>query len=66
MDFKKIGVNTRNWVDSTQDVDYWTVLLNAALNLRVSQAMELVMIPNILLCYIFICVFNGMPASFAE
>ena len=22
MDFKEIGINTRNWVDSTQDTDY--------------------------------------------
>ena len=35
MDFKEIGVNTRNWVDSVQDMDYWRALLNAALNLRV-------------------------------
>ena len=28
MDFKEIGINTRNWVDSAEDV-------NAALNLRV-------------------------------
>jgi hypothetical protein len=24
-----------NWVDSTQDRDYWRALMNAALNLRV-------------------------------
>ena len=35
MDFKEIGINTRNWVDSAQDMDYWNVLVNAALNLRV-------------------------------
>ena len=23
MDLKEIGVNTRNWVDSAQDRDYW-------------------------------------------
>ena len=33
---KKVGVNTRNWIDSPQDMDYWTRLVNAALNLRVS------------------------------
>jgi hypothetical protein len=33
---KEIGVNTRNWVDSSQDKDYWRTLVNAALNLRVS------------------------------
>ena len=36
MDFKEIGINTRNWVDSTQDRDYWRALVNAALNLRVT------------------------------
>ena len=36
MDLKKICINTRNWVDSTQDKDYWRALVNAALNLRVS------------------------------
>ena len=37
---KEIGINTRNWVDSAQDRNYWRALVNAALNLRVSQAME--------------------------
>ena len=36
MDLKEIGMNTRNWVDSTQDRDYWRALVNAALNLWVS------------------------------
>ena len=35
MDFEEIGINTRNWVDSAQDRDYWRALVNAALNLRV-------------------------------
>ena len=35
MDFKEIGINSRNWVDSTQDRNYWRALVNAALNLRV-------------------------------
>ena len=35
MDLKVIGINTRNWVDSAQDMDYWRVFVNAALNLRV-------------------------------
>ena len=42
MDLEEIGINTRNWVDSAQDRDYWRALVNAALNLRVPQAMELV------------------------
>ena len=36
MNLKVIGVNARNWVDSSQDTDYWRDLVNAALNLRVS------------------------------
>ena len=28
MDLKEIGSNTRNWVDSIQDRDYWTALVN--------------------------------------
>ena len=39
MEFKEIGVNTRNWIDSAHDTDYWRTLMNAALNLRVSLAM---------------------------
>ena len=35
MNLKKIGINTRNWVDSGQNRDYWRALVNAALNLRV-------------------------------
>ena len=35
MGLKEIGINTRNWVDSAQDRDYWRVLVNAAWNLRV-------------------------------
>jgi hypothetical protein len=40
MDIKEIY--TRNCVDSTQDRDYSRVIVNAAFNLRVPQAMELV------------------------
>ena len=35
MNLEKIGINAGNWVDSTQDRDYWRALVNAALNLRV-------------------------------
>ena len=38
MDLEEIGINAGNWVDSAQD----RALVNAALNLRVPQAMELV------------------------
>ena len=36
MDLKEKGINTRNWIDLTQDRDYWRALVNATLNLRVS------------------------------
>jgi hypothetical protein len=36
MDLKEICINTSNWVDSTQDRNYWRALVNVALNLRVS------------------------------
>ena len=42
MDHKEIVINTRNWVDSAQDRGYWRAVLNAAWNLRILQAMELV------------------------
>ena len=32
MDLNEIVINTRIWVDSTQDRDYWRALVNAALN----------------------------------
>ena len=32
-DLKEIGIHTKNWVNSTQDRDYWRALVNAALNL---------------------------------
>jgi hypothetical protein len=35
MDFKQIGIDTRNWVDSSQNRDYWRALVNAAFKLRV-------------------------------
>jgi hypothetical protein len=28
MGLKEIGINTRNWVDSTQDRNYWIALVN--------------------------------------
>ena len=34
-DLKEIGINTRNWVDSAQDREYWRVLVNVAFNLWV-------------------------------
>ena len=31
----EIGINTRNWVDSAQNMNYWRAFVNLALNLRV-------------------------------
>ena len=52
MDLKEIGVSVRSWIDSAPDRDYWRALVNAALNLQVSYAMELVFIDknNFLSC----------------
>ena len=33
-------VSTRNWFDSVQNMEYWRNLVNAALNLCISLAME--------------------------
>ena len=35
MELKKIGINSRNWVDSAQDSEYWRALMNAAMSLLV-------------------------------
>ena len=37
IDLKEIGMNTRNWVVSAQDRDYWKVIVTVALNLLVSS-----------------------------
>ena len=42
MDPKEMGVDTRNWIDSAQERDFWRVLVNAALNLQVPLGMKLV------------------------
>ena len=47
MELKEIGINTRHWVDSAQDRDYWRAPVNAGLNIRVPQAMKLVMERNL-------------------
>ena len=43
MDLKEMGINTSNWVDSIQGKEYWRARVNETLNLRVPQAMMLVM-----------------------
>ena len=35
MDLEEIIVDTKNWVDSAQDRDYWRALVNTALNRQV-------------------------------
>ena len=35
MNLKEMGINARNWVDSSQDRDYWKGIVNATLNLWV-------------------------------
>ena len=35
MNLEEIGINAGNWVDSSQDRDYWRSLVSAALNLLV-------------------------------
>ena len=32
MELKEIGINMRNWIYSAQDRDYWSALVNVALN----------------------------------
>ena len=39
IDLKEIGINTRTWVGSAQDRDYWRAHVNAELNLLVPQAL---------------------------
>ena len=41
-DLKEICINTRNCVDSAQDRNYWSALVNAALNLLVPYVIEFV------------------------
>ena len=36
INLKEMGINTRNWVDSSQDMNFCRVLVNAVLNHRVS------------------------------
>ena len=35
IDLKEIGIDRKNWVDSALDRDYWRILVNVVLNLRV-------------------------------
>ena len=42
MGIKELGINTKIWVVSAQDGDYWILLVNGALYLRVPEAMKLI------------------------
>ena len=45
------GVCERNWIDSTQDCDYWRDLVNAAMNLQFPQATEFISYSCLLIHY---------------
>jgi hypothetical protein len=40
MNLKEIRIYIRKWIDSAQDRDYWRDLVNVALNLRDSYAID--------------------------
>ena len=42
IDLNEVDIIMRNLINSAQDRDYWEVLVNEELNLRVSLAMNLV------------------------
>ena len=46
MDLEDMGINAANWVGSAQDRDFWRALVNAALDLRASLTMELVIVSS--------------------
>ena len=41
MDLKEIGINTRFWINSAQDRNYWRALVFAVLNLWFLQTIKL-------------------------
>ena len=41
MNLEEIDINAGDWVNLTQDRDYWRALVNAEMNLRVPYAIEL-------------------------
>ena len=63
MDLKEIDINTRNWVDSDKDR---TALVNAALNLLVPYAIELVntRVVTVMFCVTYTCAVKAWPTLF--
>ena len=51
MDLEEVSINAGNWVDLAQDKYYWRTLVKAALNARVSLAMELVKVLSQSSCF---------------
>ena len=55
-----IGTETRSYIGTVQHKNYWTVLVNAALNLRVPKAIELLESVNLLLYFIQTFLFSRL------
>ena len=70
-DLKEIGINTRDWVDSAQDRDYWRALVNLALNLWVLwflyRYLEYILTREIVNSSTFenrtVCIYPSSPAT---
>ena len=54
IDLTEIGINTRSWVESAQDRDWWSALISAALKLQVPEAMDIVLCWLISVNFLFI------------
>ena len=52
MNLEEICINTRNWIDSAQDMDDWRGLANAAMDFWVPKAVEFVIIIIIIIIII--------------
>ena len=53
------GVNTRDWIDSDEDRDYWKAIVNAALNLWFHRPWISIII--IIIIIIIIVFFSTLP-----
>ena len=52
MNLKGIGVDVKNWIKLSEDRKYWRTLINKALNLQVTYAIQLIS-PLIPMIYYF-------------